>query len=72
MNWIADLFFEDAQKGGWLDAVLIQVRNHPRAIRTMEYADHCDQMWESQLPNPYPSFQEWRGHADAYVDRSAS
>lgn len=71
MSWIADHFFEDAQKGGWFDAVLIQVRNHPREIRTMEYAGHCDEIWQSQVPNPYPSFEEWRRNADAYVETSA-
>ncbi len=71
MSWIADHFFEDAQKGGWFDAVLIQARSHPRAIRTMEYADHCDDIWQSRFPNPYPSFEEWRRSADAYVKTSA-
>ena len=71
MSWIADHCFEDAQKGGWFDAILIQVRNHPRAIRTMEYSDHCDEMWQSQFPNPYPSFKEWRKAADSYVETSA-
>jgi hypothetical protein len=33
----------------------------------MEYADHCDEMWGAHLPNPYPSFEEWRRDADAYV-----
>jgi len=72
MNWIADHFFEDAQKGGWFDAVLIQVRNHPRAIRTMEYADHCDELCESRFPSPYPSFEEWRRAADSYVETNVS
>ena len=45
MLWIADHFFQDAQTEGWFDAILIQVRSHPRAIRTMEYADHCDEVW---------------------------
>ena len=34
MYWIADHFFQDAKKEGWYDAILAQVRNHPRAIRT--------------------------------------
>ena len=46
MLWIADHFFQDAQTEGWFDAILIQVRSHPRAIRTMEFADHCDEIWE--------------------------
>ena len=36
MLYIGDHFFEDAQTEGWFEAVLIQVRSHPRAIRTME------------------------------------
>ena len=68
MLWIADHFFQDAQTEGWFDAILIQVRSHPRAIRTMEYADHCDELWSSELPSPYPSFEDWRRDADSYVD----
>jgi len=41
MHWIAAHFFHDAQTEGWFDAILVEVRRHPRAIRTMEYADHC-------------------------------
>jgi len=65
---IADHFFQDAQTEGWFDAILVQVRSHPRAIRTMEYADHCDELWSLELPNPYPSFEDWRREADLYVD----
>lgn len=68
MLWIADHFFLEAKNEGWFDAILVGVRNHPRAIRTMEYADHCDEVWSSQIPEPYPSFEDWRRDADAYVD----
>ena len=68
MLWIADQFFQDAQTEGWFDAILIQVRSHPRAIRTMEYANHCDEIWDSELPSPYPSFEDWRRDADSYVE----
>ncbi|MGB8886522.1 MAG: hypothetical protein WCC87_07340 [Candidatus Korobacteraceae bacterium] len=66
--WVADHYFQEAKAGGWFDAVLVGARNHPRAIRTMEYADHCDEVWSSQMPEPYPSFEDWRRDADAYVD----
>jgi hypothetical protein len=68
MLWIADHFFEDAKSEGWFDAILLQMRNHPRAIRTMEYADHCDETWRSELPCPYPGFDDWRREADSYID----
>ena len=68
MLWIADHFFQDAKNEGWFDAIFLQARSHPRAIRTMEYADHCDEVWSSQTPEPYPSFEDWRRDADAYVD----
>ena len=68
MLWIADHSFQDAQTEGWFDAILVHVRSHPRVIRTMEYADHCDELWSSELPNPYPSFDDWRRDADLYVD----
>ena len=64
MLWIADHCFQDAQTEGWFDAILVHVRSHPRAIRTMEYADHCDELWSSELPSPYPSFEDWRRDAD--------
>jgi len=68
MCWIADNFFRHAKDAGWFDAILIQVQSHPRAIRTMEYADHCDETWGVHLPNPYPAFEAWRRDADAYVE----
>ena len=61
MLWIADQFFQDAQTEGWFDAILIQVRSHPRAIRTMEYANHCDEIWDSELPSPYPLLRTGAG-----------
>jgi hypothetical protein len=70
MCWIGDNFFRHAKAEEWFEAILIQVQSHPRAIRTMEYADHCDQVWEVQLPTPYPSFKDWRRDADAYVERA--
>jgi hypothetical protein len=68
MIWVDDHFFQDAKREGWFDAILVQVRSHPRAIRTMEYADHCDEVWGSQMPEPYPSFERWRRWADSYVE----
>jgi hypothetical protein len=35
MLWIVDHFFQDATTEGWFDGILVQVRSHPRAIRTM-------------------------------------
>jgi hypothetical protein len=68
MVWIGDHFFQDAKGEGWFDAILIQVRNHPRAIRTMEFADRCDELWGDDLPKPYPPFADWRKEADSFVD----
>ena len=68
MCWIADHDFQDAKTEGWFDAILVQARSHPRAIRTMEYADHCDEIWSSAKPAPYPPFKDWRRAADSYVD----
>ncbi len=68
MRWIADHFFQDAKTEGWFDAILVQVRSHPRAIRAMEYADHCDEVWSSAIPQPYPPFEHWRREADSFVD----
>ena len=68
MLWVGDHFFQDAKAEGWFDAILIQVRSHPRAIRTMEFADHCDELWGDKLPSPYPLFEDWRREADSFVD----
>ena len=68
MLWIADHFFQDAKAEGWFNAILAQARSHPRMIRTMEYADHCDEHWSSKMPEPYPAFENWRREADSYVE----
>jgi hypothetical protein len=72
MRWISDSFFREASAEGWLDAIVHAAAMHPRAIRTMEYADHCDELWGPELPQPYPSFAEWRQAADAWVDAPAA
>ncbi len=68
MPWIGEHFFQEAKAEGWYDAIVLSAGIHPRAIRTMEYADHCDDTWNGDLPAPYPSFQSWRRDADRYVD----
>jgi hypothetical protein len=68
MLWIRDHFFQEAKTEGWYDAIVISAGIHPRAIRTMEYADHCDDLWKGNLPIPYPPFEGWRHDADRYVD----
>lgn len=65
--WIVDHFFDDARKGGWFGAVLSEVRNHPRAIRTMEFAAHCDEIRKAEVPIPYPLLETWLQAADAYI-----
>lgn len=72
MAWIADRHFTEAKCEGWFDAILMSVRTHPRAIRTIEYADYCDEIWAPGVPDPYPSFQQWRREADAYVEPPAT
>jgi hypothetical protein len=67
MLWIGEHFFQDVKAEGWYDAILISAHNHPRATRTMEYSDHCDEIW-AELPVPYPSFEAWRRDADRYVE----
>jgi hypothetical protein len=68
MFWVRDHFFEDAKTEGWYDAIVISAGIHPRAIRTRDYADHCDDLGNGNLPIPYPPFEVWRGEADRYVD----
>ena len=68
MLWIGNHFFQDALRESWFDAAILQVRCHPRAIRTMEFADYCDELWGEKLPSPYPPFEDWRKAADCFVD----
>ena len=68
MLWVRDHFFQEAKTEGWYNAIVISAGIHPRAIRTMEYADHCDDLWNGNLPIPYPPFEVWRGDADRYVE----
>jgi hypothetical protein len=68
LSWIVDEHFEDAKSEGWFEAILLFAQRHPRAIRTMEYADHWDEIRGLNLPVPYPSFDDWRRDADAYVE----
>ncbi|HVO59376.1 MAG TPA: hypothetical protein VMT53_00500 [Terriglobales bacterium] len=70
MLWIGDRFFQAAKAEGWFDAILVHVRSHPRAIRTMEYADHCEELRGAELPIPYPPFVRWRRDADSYIDQT--
>jgi hypothetical protein len=70
MFWIQNHVFQEAKSEGWYDAIVISAGIHPRAIRTMEYADHCNDLWNGSLPIPYPSFESWRGDADRYVKPS--
>jgi hypothetical protein len=68
MRWIRNHFFQEAMAEGWYDAIVLAAGIHPRAIRTREYADHCDDIWNAELPVPYPTFESWRRDADRYVD----
>jgi len=72
MFWIQNHVFQEAKTEGWYDAIVISASIHPRAIRTMEFADHCEEIWSGHLPVPYPSLETWRRHADQYVDISSS
>jgi hypothetical protein len=67
MAWIAESFFTDAKAEGWFDAILVGAQRHPRAIRTMDYADHWEEIRGPNLPVPYPYFDDWRRDADAML-----
>jgi hypothetical protein len=68
MGWIVEHCLSEASGGGWLDAVLLEAQNHPRTIRTREYADHCEESWGAALPETYPSLKEWQIAVDSYVE----
>jgi hypothetical protein len=71
LRWIKEHCFSEALDEGWFEAILYLAGMHPRAIRTQEYADYCDELWGADLSQPYPSFAEWRRAADAYVETDA-
>jgi hypothetical protein len=72
MGWIVDHYFQAATAEGWFAAVLLEAQNHPRAIRTKEYADHCDEIGGSCPSTEYPALVDWRNAADSYVEESGS
>ena len=68
ISWIADQHFEHAKSEGWFEAILLFAQRHPRANRTPEYDDHCEEVWRTQRPAPYPPFEQWRSNADSYIE----
>jgi hypothetical protein len=70
LDWIEEHFFKDAIAGGWRAALLLEVRYHPRSIRTRQYYDHCDLAWDPAPPSPFPSFETWRSEIETYLDLS--
>ena len=71
MNWGIEHYFQDAKAEGWFDAVLVQAQNHPRAIRTREYVEHCKECRGAKGRKPFPSFEQWRQDADSYIEGGA-
>jgi len=66
-NWGRDHILSRANKEGWLDCVLRQVRIHPRHVRTMVYAAFWHRSRTDNPVSPHPSFGEWRRDSESYV-----
>ena len=65
--WGEDYFFGEAKKEGWLDAIILYARRHPRDVRMVEYwVNWCDR-WRESTQASYPAFEGWRQAADDYV-----
>lgn len=72
LDWIEENVFKDTIASGWRDALLLEVRYHPRSIRTREYYDHCDLAWGAAAPSAYPSCEAWRSEIENYLDLNDS
>jgi hypothetical protein len=72
LRWGHDHLFADAQKEEWLEAILFYVELHPRSMRIADYWLFWDRRWSPASAESYPSFEQWRQDADAYVEAGAS
>jgi len=73
LEWGEGRFFLEAAKGGWLDALALSARAHPRSARTVDYwVFYWDEHWSDQPLAAYPSFPEWRRAADEFTMQSGS
>ena len=50
---ISDRYVRDPKQEGWLDAPEVGDGDHPRAIRTVEHADHFEALWGSRCLSHY-------------------
>ena len=68
LEWGENRFFGDIQKEGWFDALVSEARAHPRSVRTVDYwVFYWDERWSSNPHETYPTLEEWRRAADAFV-----
>jgi hypothetical protein len=59
LEWIHNHIFSDAERDGWLDALVYYTVRDPRSQRTWAYWEQCEDEWMRKRPRAYPSFEEW-------------
>jgi len=69
-NWGRNHILSRANKEGWLDCVLSQVRIHPFHARMVDYAALCCKSRLGNTKLPYPSLRQWQRDAKGYFRAS--
>jgi len=69
-NWGRDHILSRANKEGWLECVLRQVRIQPFHVRMVDYAALCCKSGLGNDALPYPSLRHWQRDMEGYVRES--
>jgi hypothetical protein len=69
-TWGKEHILSRANKEGWLDCILRQVRIHPLHVRMVDYTAFWRKSWLANTAVPYPSLRQWRRHAESFVRTS--
>jgi len=69
-NWGRDHILSRANKEGWLECVLRQVRIQPFHVRMVDYAALCCKSGLGNDALPYPSLRQWQRDMEGYVRES--
>jgi len=69
-NWGRDHILSRANKEGWLECVLRQVRIQPFHVRMVDYAALCCKSGLGNDALPYPCLRQWQRDMEGYVRES--
>jgi len=68
LEWIHDRMFIQAEREGWLDALIFFSVRHPYSVRIWAYWEQCEKEWRRKHLSRYPTFDEWRLAAENWED----